>query len=161
MTWKIENNLKRILNVFKRSKSQIFPEDIEALKNVSSALEDAGRAKMNDDLLFAKLLCYVLNQKLHHYGDMKQSIAEISRILKLPVNYHVSILSENLNNQELNNYFKTLGINFDSYNSESEKVNNNQNEIIEKIKSNWMYEKVEKSFVKTVNEFLTDIDNYI
>ena len=161
MNWKVENKLKRIFGVFKRSKSQIFPEDIEALKFVSETLAEAGKGNVQDNILFAKLLCYVLNQNLHYHGSMKQSISEVGSVFKKPLNHHISILAINLNNQILNNYLKSININFDNLDDQTEIIKANEKEIIEKIKSEYTTDKVEKSFVKTVNEFLTDIDNYV
>lgn len=161
MNWKIENNVKRIFGVFKRSKTPIYPEDIEALKSVSGVLEEMGKVNMNDNLLFAKLLCYVINNNLHHYGNISHSISSVATVFKKPITHHIEILAHNLNAHELNDYLKSIGINFDNLKDQPEIVKANEKEIIEKIKSNWCVLKVEKSFVKTVNEFLTDIDNYI
>ena len=56
MSWKTENAVRRIYNSFKRVKSNIYKEDIEALKTVADALENAKKSYVNDNALFAKLL---------------------------------------------------------------------------------------------------------
>ena len=66
------------------------------------------------------------------------------------------------------NYFKSIGVNTSNPHllSDEQKLNDkniisyNQKEIIEQLKKNWDFELVEKSFVKTANELLKDVNYY-
>jgi len=167
MSWQIENAKKRVFNVFKRNKDKIYKEDIEALKTINTELELKRDKYVNDNLLFAKLLVYVLDRNVHHNGDIKASIKIVAGILKEPLDYHLQMFQTNLNQKGIDNYLETLGLNLDHLENNKEiKINNdkilkeNEKEIIEKLKVNWTFENVSKSIYNTANEFLKDIDNY-
>jgi len=161
MSWIEENALKRVFNVYKRFKEQkgkLWDNDIEAIKTLSTALENNSKHYVNDNLLFAKLLCYCLDKNLHLNGDMKAAIKNVADVLKEPLNERIAMLTMNLNNQELNNYFKSLGLNIEhEKKSDLKKVTP---EMVTKIKSNWTSETVTKSFYNTANDLLKDINNY-
>lgn len=167
MSWSSDKALERLIKTFQRIKNGIFKEDIDAVKKLAETIEESEKMVAVDNILFAKLLCHILNSNLHHYGNMKNSISAVQDIFNKPLEHHISILSCNLNNQELNNYLKSIGINleFEETKEQSskniEKLKSNEKEIIEKIKNNWSKSKVEKSFVKSVNEFLRDPENYV
>jgi hypothetical protein len=164
MSWKLENNTKRIYNVFKRSKSQIYSEDIEALKEVLNHINDGNKAYVNDNILFAKLLTINLTQNLNYYGTIDVAIKEAGRLLTFPLNHHLEILRRNLNEQDLQNYFESIGI-VDWKNTKEREANeqllkDHEKEIVEKCKKNWTLQKVEKSLINSANDFLKDVDNY-
>lgn len=164
MSWQSENSVKRIFNTFKRLKTQIFNQDIEALKQLNNELILTQKSYVNDNILFGKLLCYVLDKNLHQNGDIKASIKIASDILKEPLDYHLQLFQKNLNNKDLENYFLSLGFNLDHLNFEDNNeqiITDNQKEIVNKIKTNWTFENVEKSFYNTANDFLKETDNYL
>lgn len=161
MSWRSDKSIERVVKLYKRVPKQVFPEDIEAIKNINETILQSEKALVNDHLLFAKLVCYVLNLNLHHSGSMKGAIASLNTELERPLDHHLTFLTSNLNQQELNNYLKDLGFNFESLESEPENIKANEKGMIEKIKCNWTKEKVTKSFCNTVNEFIKNINNYI
>lgn len=167
MSWSSDKALERLIKTFQRIKNGIFKEDIDAVKKLAETIEENEKLIVIDNILFAKLLCHVLNTNLHHYGNMKNSLYVVQDVFKRPLDHHIEFLSDNLNNQELNNYLKSIGVNLEFEETKDENLNNieklksNQKEIIEKIKNNWSKSKVEKSFVKSVNEFLRDPENYV
>lgn len=167
MSWSSDKALERLIKTFQRIKNGIFKEDIEAVKKLAETIEENEKLIVVDNILFSKLLCHVLNTNLHHYGNMKNSLSVVQEALKKPLDHSLSILADNLNNQEFNNYLKSIGVNLEFEETKEQSLNNieqlksNQKEIIEKIKNNWSKSKVEKSFVKSVNEFLRDTDNYV
>lgn len=168
MSWTEQNAFKRIYNVFKRNKNNIYSEDIEALKLLNTALENKNKQFVTQNLLFAKLLAIHLNQNLMYYGSIEEAIKKIKSDLSLSLNYNLIYLQKNLNNTELINYFKSIGVNTTNPHllSDEQKLNDkniisdNQKEIIEQLKKNWDFELVEKSFVKTANELLKDVNYY-
>lgn len=168
MSWTEQNAFKRIYNVFKRNKNNIYNEDIEALKLLNTALENKNKQFVTQNLLFAKLLAIQLNQNLMYYGSIEEAIKKIKSDLSLSLNYNLIYLQKNLNNTELINYFKSIGVNTTNPHllSDEQKLNDkniisdNQKEIIEQLKKNWDFELVEKSFVKTANELLKDVNYY-
>jgi hypothetical protein len=165
MSWKTENAIKRIFNAFKRSKDKIYTEDIEALKLLNTELNNDLKKTVVDNILFAKLLCYIIDRNLHCNGDIKESIRVASDILKEPLDVRINMMQINLNNKELDNYLIYLGIKeqvFKSDEIENNKIiSENQNELAKKMQTNWTYEKVSKSFYNTANDLIKDINNYI
>lgn len=168
MSWSEQNAFKRIYNVFKRNKNNIYSEDIEALKLLNTALENKNKEFVTQNLLYAKLLAIHLNQNLMYYGSIEEAIKKIKYDLSLSLNYNLIYLQKNLNNTELINYFKSIGVNTSNPHLLSDEQNkndkniisDNQKEIIEQLKKNWDFELVEKSFVKTANELLKDVNYY-
>lgn len=161
MSWKTENSLKRIFNVFKRSKDKIYKEDIEALKYLNTELEIKLKAYVNDNLLYAKLLCYILNQKLHESNNIKTAIKLSNDIIKEPLDYHIKLLAKNLNDIEKYNFLSSLGINFSNDYNDFKILKMHEQEILKKLEQEWTFKNVEDSFYNTANDFLRNEDNYI
>jgi len=168
MSWQIENAKKRVFNVFKRNKDKIYKEDIEALRTINTELELKRDKYFNDNLLFAKLLVYVLDRNVHQNGDIKASIKIVADILKEPLDYHLQMFQINLNQKVIDSYLQSLGYNLEHLNHDKKVkeqneliLKDNQKEIIEKLKVNWTIENVKKSFYNTANQFLQETDNYI
>ena len=168
MSWTEQNAFKRIYNVFKRNKNNIYSEDIEALKLLNTALENKNKQFVTQNLLYAKLLAIQLNQNLMYYGSIEEAIKKIKSDLSLSLNYNLIYLQKNLNNTELINYFNSLGVNTSNPNlltdeqkqNDKNIISDKQKEIIEQLKKNWDFELVEKSFIKTANELLKDVNYY-
>jgi hypothetical protein len=168
MSWTEQNAFKRIYNVFKRNKNNIYTEDIQALKLLNEALENKNKQFVTKNLLFAKLLAIQLNQNLMYYGSIEQAIKKIKDDLSLSLDYNLIYLQKNLTNTELINYFNSIGVNTTNPNlltveqkqNDKNIITSKQKEIIEELKNNWDFELVEKSFVKTANELLKDVNYY-
>lgn len=171
MSWKEQNALKTVVNVFKRFHKQngkIWDNETEAIKTINTALENNSKSYVNDNILFAKLLVYVLDRNVHHNGDIKASIKIVADILKEPLDYHLQMFQANLNQKGIDSYLQSIGFNLDHLNHSKERqeandkiLKENQKGIIEKMKVNWTYQNVSKSFYNTANEFLQETDNYI
>jgi len=163
MSWQLNNSLKRVFNAFKRNKKGIYSEDIEALKLINEAIENVNKEHVNDNLLYAKLLCVILKQNVGYYGDIQTAIKKISDDLKQPLNYHLQFLKIELNNVQIHDYLKSINVdtNFFSTKDNSGVIKANEKEIIEAINKSWDIESVEKSFYNTANTFLKETNNYI
>lgn len=160
MSWKTELNLKRIYNVFKRSKNNIYTEDINALKEVVNTIKDSEKEYMNDNLLFAKLLCVVLRYETQYFGNISLALKHTNSLLGITLKDHIELLRSNINEVELIAFFKSIGIDYNSANSQEEILKQKQSEIVSKIEKQYSYDNVEKSLVNSVNDFLKDVDNY-
>ncbi len=165
MSWQEQNAIKRIFNTFKRVNKYIFQEDINALKTLNEGLEGYKAQSVNDNLLFAKLLAVHLRQNVNHFGDIQQAIKQIKSELEMPLPAHIQYLEKQMNDTDLKNYLKLINITIDFESKEDLdqnkiSISENQKGIIEKLKSAWGYENVEKSFYNTANTFLKDINNY-
>lgn len=164
MSWHTDNALKRIVNVFKRSKEKVYKEDITALQLLNDELVNSQKKYVTDNILFAKLLSHVLINDLKHYGSMKMAIKNIDGILKTPLDNQIEFLRLELNNKDFVEYMESLGIEMNHLDHKENKNNiilkENQKEVKEKLLKFWDYEKISKSFYNTANEFLKDITNY-
>jgi len=160
MSWDSKRHLARIFNAFKRNKERIYKEDIEALKSLDELINDNSKSITTGNLIFAKLLCLYLKQNANYYKGVKMAVKGLQNELKKPLDYHLQMLTKELNNIELINYFESKGI--DLSNGYSEKVIKQEDEqdIINKLKNEWTYEIVEKSFYNSANDLLKDIENY-
>ena len=163
MSWIEDNAIKRIFNVFKRNKS-IFKEDIEALKIIKESIEFQNKQLITNNLLYAKLISIQLRQNLNHFGSIEMAIKILKEDISKPLNYNLQLLQMDLNNTELSNYFKSIGLK--DWNNEVELNDNknikkeNQKEMIDKIQKSWNLEEVEKAFYKTANQIIKDVTNY-
>jgi len=163
MSWIVENAMKRVFNVFKRFKEQkgkLWDNDIEALKLLNDVLETSQKGYVNDNILFLKLVCVNLKERSEHYGDIKMAIRTLSDDLKTPLNDKIEFLKLSLNHTDNINYLKSIGIDFDSHKNQDDVLKTNQKDFIEKLKTNWSFENVEKSLYNTTNDFLKDVNNY-
>jgi len=149
MSWRIENNTKRIYNVFKRSKSQIYSEDIEALKDVLNHIEEGKKQVSIDNILFLKLLSIHLLQNLDYYGNIKGAVKECGKLLNQPLNHHIEKLRISLNYLEVKEYVDNLRM--EEYNDP---------EILDKLNKEWSYKVVENSLYNSCNDFIKDVENY-
>lgn len=150
MSWQLENATKRIFNTFKRLKNQIFTQDIEALKLINENISESSKSYVNDNLLYAKLLCYVLDRNLHYHDDIKIAIKNASDILKEPLEFHLGMLHKNINDKNILKHIENIDF-----------ENTDQKELIKKLENSFSYKSIEKSFYNTANDFLRETDNYI
>ena len=165
MSWLTDNAVKRIFNAFKRSKDKIYKEDIDALKLLNDELVNANKNYAIDNILFLKLLAIHLKTEVDYFRDINFAKQNINKALASPLSFHIEFLKTSLNEVDLDNYFKSIGIIQGSYLLSDDEKNNetireNQKGFIEKLEKEWTYEKIEQSLYNTTNEFIRDIKNY-
>lgn len=169
MSWTDQQALKKVVSVFKRSKERnvpIYDKDIEAIKTLNTALENKSESNVNCNILYAKLLCFVLYRNVDNFGGIKGAIKHIQTdVLNFSLSEHIEMLRRHLNQKDFDEYLSTLGLS-DTFTGDEQESNlailtKNQNEVITKLNKFWNFDKVKKSFYNTANEFLQDTDNYI
>ena len=84
--------------------------DADAFNEISKYFELHQKDIIQDNLLFAKLYCFVLSELLSYYTDVDFANKELNRILSEPIELRVNILQLRLKNMELQNYFKRKNI---------------------------------------------------
>lgn len=172
MSWATDNAMNRVFNVFKRfneQKGKLWDNDVEALKTINTALENASKEYVTNNLLYAKLLAITLANELRYRKDIKDAIKGVSSELLKPLDFHLDFLKMHLNEVDLESHLRHLGLlDFDFWDVTQETQNKKNTiiqgikpEMIDKIKHSWTLENVKKSFHKTANDFLKDIDNYV
>lgn len=169
MSWTEQQALKKVVSVFKRSKERnvpIYDKDIEAIKTLNTALENKSESNVKCNILYAKLLCFVLYRNVEHFGGIKGAIKHIQTdVLNFSLSEHIEMLRRHLNQKDFDEYLSTLGLSETFIGDEQESnlaiLTKNQNEVITKLNKFWNFDKVKKSFYNTANEFLQETDNYI
>jgi len=168
MSWKSKGAFTRLGNTFKRlhEKKLVFKEDFEALKTLQEEINILNENRVQDNILFAKLLCSNINGYLMKFGDINESIKWVQLDLNIDLSSHLEKLTLELNLQTLQNLMKSKGINFELVQDQESKDRNlkiimeNEKEFSKKIIECWEYEDVKKSFEKTANEMINNVDNY-
>lgn len=163
MSWETENALKRVYSFFKRAKERktpIWDNDIESLKLLSEELKTRQKSNAIDNVLFLKLVSVVLRERSEHYGDVKMAIKTISDDLNIPLIDNIELLRISLNHTDFLNYLKSIGVNLETYQNQDNIIKQNQKDFIQKLKTNWSIENIEKSLYNTTNSFIKDINNY-
>lgn len=166
MSWKQKANVIKIFNAFKRNKDRIYENDIEALKNIDEYVNNESKSLTHGNLVYAKLLAIYLIQNSDYHKGVKQAVKTLQFELKKPLDYHLEILTKQLNNIELVEYLKNKEIFSDDEKTSYPKIDynaikQNEKELIEKLKNSWSKEIVEKSFYNSANDLLKEIENYL
>lgn len=168
MSWKSNGAFTRLGNTFKRlyEKKLVFKEDFEALKTLQEEINNLTEQRITEQTLFAKVVCANMYFSLIRYGNIKDSIKEVQRDLDIDLSSHIEKLTFELNLITLQNLMEKQGVNFELVqDKESEERNlqiikKHEKEFSKKIIERWEYDDVKKSFEKTINEFITNPDNY-
>lgn len=168
MSWKSNAAFKRLGNTFKRlyDKKMVFKEDFEALKTLQDTINELTELRVIEQTLFAKIVCANMYNSLIRYGNIKDSIKEVQTDLDINLITHIERLTSELNIQSLQNLMKSKGITFELVQDLQTRNNNldiiklHEKEFTNKILESWEYEDVKKSFEKTINEFVTNPNNY-
>ncbi len=165
MSFQTQKAINRVFNTFKRLKNSIFQEDVDALKTINEFFEESKKQTVQDNKLFAKLLCLQLCQNVNHYGNLDTALKVLKDEIEQPLEYNLQFLVTYINTAETLDFAKSIGINKvwmnqEEYDKQLETIKEHQKEFIEKLKTVWDFETVEKNFYNTANELLKDVNNY-
>lgn len=156
MSWECKKSLNRIFNTFKRLKTGVYKEDIDALNQLSEYIENKALKTSKDNLLYSKCISLLIRQNLAYYGSIKIAIKKINDELAFPLDFHIEQITKEFNHQEFLNYLKENNFDFNNCTIPEDK----QKEFQDKLLTTWKKEDVEKSFYKTANDILQDLNNY-
>jgi len=168
MSWKSKGAFTRLGNTFKRlhEKKLVFKEDFEALKTLQEEINQLTELRVTEQTLFAKIVCANMYFGLLRYKDVNQSIKEVQHDLDIDLQSHIEKLTFELNLISLQNLMEKQGINFELVQDKESKERNleiikkHEKEFSKKIIESWTYDDVKKSFEKTINDFITNHNNY-
>jgi len=168
MSWKSNGAFTRLGNTFKRlyDKKLIFKEDFEALKTLQETINELTELRVREHTLFAKVVCANMYFSLLRHGSIKDSIKEVQTDLDIDLSEHLENLTNEINIQTLKKIMESNGITFELVESKEckernlEIIKNKEREFSDKVLEKWNYDDVKKSFEKTINEFITNPENY-
>lgn len=81
-----------------------------ALNKVIHDLNANATSTLNEHYIAAKLYAIVLTDFIKHYQDVDFANIQINKELSHPIGYHLEILRLQLNQMEMNNFWKSNGI---------------------------------------------------
>jgi len=168
MSWKSNGAFTRLGNTFKRlyEKKLVFKEDFEALKTLQEEINNLTELRVTEQTLFAKIVCANMYFGLLRYKDVNQAIKEVQHDLDIDLQSHIEKLTFELNLISLQKLMENQGVNFELVQDKESKEHNlkiikkHEKEFSKKIIESWTYDNVKKSFEKTINEFITNPNNY-
>jgi hypothetical protein len=79
--------------------------DADALNVISKHFTEYQKKTVQENLLFAKLYCYSLNQLLIKYGDIEQANKELNSLLSEKFDYRIEFLWNSLKISEVTKVF--------------------------------------------------------
>jgi len=121
----------------------------------SGMIKNIHDGRTNYRILDGKISAWTL------YNACTEEIKKANDSLSMPLSTHIELLKININQNDLNQYLESIGFDYNNLNeTKLSEIYGKEKEIIEKLKKNWTYENVEKSFYATANDFLKDINNY-
>lgn len=151
--------------LFKRFKTQTIKPctfDIDCLKFLAEWANREKEKNKQENILFAKLFCYVFIQEIQHFKDINFAQKSMHDILNLPLELHYQKFAQKLNDFEFNQYLKSIGINseailFSENEADKEKLKNAKY-FFENI-NKWDLEKVTKSLNNQITESINRYDH--
>lgn len=151
--------------LFKRFSSQTIKPctfDIDSLKFIAEWANREKEKNKQENILFAKLYCYVFIQEIQHYKDIKFAQKSMHDLLNLPLELHYEKFTKKLNEFDFNQYLKSIGINpeemhFIENEKDKEKIKNAK-DFFENL-NKWDLEKVTKSLNNQITESINRYDH--
>ncbi len=151
--------------LFKRFATQTIKPctfDIDSLKFIAEWANREKEKNKQENILFAKLYCYVFIQEIQHYKDIKFAQKSMHDLLSMPLENHYSLFHLKLNEFDFNQYLKSIGINpeemhFIENETDKEKIKNAK-DFFDNLKK-WSLEKVTKSLNNQITESINRYDN--
>jgi hypothetical protein len=151
--------------LFKRFKTQTIKPctfDIDCLKFLAEWVNREKEKNKQENILFAKLFCYVFIQEIQHFKDVNFAQKSMHDILSLPLELHYHKFHKKLNDFEFNQYLKSIGINseamhFSENEADKEKLKNAKDFFNNLNK--WDLEKVTKSLNNQITESINRYDH--
>lgn len=170
MSYKDENAIKRIFNTFKRLNKNIFQQDIDALKQIKESLDFYKIRQVNDNKIYAKVLCLLIKERYMRLPDINMCIESVHRDIKLySLGEQLEMLTIKLKTNHIASYLKEckIEVSSDEFNDvealtkrEIEWHDKYEKKLFDEIIKTWNTEFVTDKFYTTANEILQDVDNY-
>jgi hypothetical protein len=164
INWRFKNPQVKI----NESKIIINQTDIDAIYFLTNWIEQQKKETKQENLLFAKVFCYAFKNEIVFYnGSAKFAQSKLVDILKTPLEHHYDNVHEVLNNFDLWNYSKEIGLSQKHpalKTNEEEKIDfkileSKDPVLLKKILGNWTKESVYKSLNNTITEAINRFKN--
>lgn len=158
----IEKSFEWLFKRFQTPQIKICKFDFDCIIFLAEWVNRQKEINKQQNVLFAKLYCYVFIQEINHYKDIPFAKKSMNDILKLPLDLHYEQFAQKLNDIEFNKYLFSKGINPESkhyieYPEEIEKLKE-CSDFLKNI-NKWTLEEVSKSLDAQITESLNRFNN--
>ena len=107
----IEKTFEWLFSRFKAQTIKPCSFDIECLKFLAEWVNREKEKNKQDNILFAKLYCYVFMQEILHYKDINFAQKSMHDLLTMTLPEHYEKFTQKLNDFDFNTYLRSIGIN--------------------------------------------------
>ena len=175
---KLKESLKRLRWRFSPDEKGVFKQmtpnatDVEAFNSILDFIEKTQQETVQENLLFAKLYCFLLENLTIRYTDIDFANKELNKVLSESLAIRIESLKLNLKDMEYRNYFNRKGI-LDPF--LKTKTSKELEEIHERYKdklpvldvqeflkcgNNWDFESVKYQLENQINQSIQNFKNY-
>jgi len=134
--------------------------DFDCLTFLAEWVNREKQTNKQQNVLFAKLYCYVFIQEIQHYKDIEFAQKSMNDILELDLYSHYVKFKDRLNDVEFNKYLISVGINPENrYFDDTEDLKNAE-KFFDNV-NKWNIEQVEKSLNAQITESINRYDNLL
>jgi hypothetical protein len=134
--------------------------DFDCLTFLAEWVNREKKTNKQQNILFAKLYCYVFIQEIQHYKDIEFAQKSMNDILQLDLYSHYVKFKDRLNDVEFNKYLISIGIDPEKrFFDDSDKLKEAEN-FFKKV-NQWNIDQVEKSLNAQITESINRFDNLL
>jgi len=170
MSWENDRAIKRIFNTFKRLNKNVFQQDIDALKQLKESLDFHKIQQVNDNKIYAKVLCMLIKERYIRMPDINIVLSTIqSDIRNSSLPEHIELLTIKIRATQLSMFFQECKIDVPNNElNDIEALAKREQEwhdkfdkpLFEEIIKLWQTDVVTDKFYNTANTILQNVDNY-
>ena len=132
--------------------------DFDCLTFLAEWCNREKQTNIQENVLFAKLFCYVFIQEIQHYKDIEFAQKSMKDILTLDLHSHYQLFTQKLNDVEFNKYLISIGIDPEKrFFDDSDKLKEAE-KYFESV-NKWSEEQVEKSLNAQITETINRYQN--
>ena len=116
------------------NKNRPNEKDADAFNSILLHFKNSEEKTIQDNLLFAKLYCFILEKNVMNYKNADFANEQINKVLSQPLKIRIESLKVSLKNMELSNYFEGKGVkdyNLNKANENAETLKFNMAEFME------------------------------
>jgi hypothetical protein len=134
--------------------------DFDCLTFLAEWVNREKKTNKQQNILFAKLYCYVFIQEIQHYKDIEFAQKSMNDILQLDLYSHYVKFKDRLNDVEFNKYLISIGIDPEKrFFDDSDKLKEAEN-FFDNL-NKWNIDQVEKSLNAQITESINRFDNLL
>lgn len=175
---KLKESLKRLRWRFSPDEKGVFKQmtpnatDVEAFNSILDFINKTQEETVQENLLFAKLYCFLLGELTLHYTDIDFANKQINELLHEPLEHRVNILIMQLKDMEYRNYFNRKGV-LDPFlktktSKELEEIHERYKDKLPELDiqeflkcgNNWDFESVKYQLENQINLSIQNFKNY-